>query len=45
MVGLSDLGVSKRDVLAIRTTIEPYLEPIGKFLALQLDEKEKAGEQ
>jgi hypothetical protein len=34
MVGLSDLGVSKDDVLKIRRTIEPYLSPIAKFLAV-----------
>lgn len=34
MVGLSDLGVSKNDVLAIRKSIEPYLAPIAKFLSL-----------
>ena len=34
MVGLSDLGVSRNDVLAIRKSIEPYLVPIAKFLSL-----------
>jgi hypothetical protein len=34
MVGLSDLGVSKDDVLKIRQTVEPYLTPIAKFLTV-----------
>jgi len=33
MTGLSDLGVSKTDVLAIRGVIDPYLDPIAKYLA------------
>ena len=34
MTGLSDLGISKDDVFTIRQTIEPYLTPIAKFLAV-----------
>ena len=34
MTGLSDLGISKDDVFTIRRTIEPYLSPIAKFLAV-----------
>lgn len=47
MVGLSDLGVAKADVLAIRRTIEPYLTPIAKYLALSPAENQVAvnGEQ
>ena len=33
MSGLSDLGVSKTDVLAIRRLLEAYLAPIFEFLA------------
>ena len=44
MTGLSDLGVSKEHVLSIRTTIEPYLVPIARFLALPADEKEETSE-
>lgn len=32
MVGLSDLGVGAGDVARIRQIIDPYLEPIAKFL-------------
>jgi hypothetical protein len=42
MVGLSDLGVSKNDVLAIRKSIEPYLAPIAKFLSLRSEQSEDA---
>jgi len=47
MVGLSDLGVSRADVLAIRRIVEPYLAPIAKFLSLPPEENEVAvaGEQ
>ena len=47
MVGLSDLGVSKDDVLAILQSIEPYLAPIRQFLPLitEQDEIEVNGEQ
>lgn len=46
MTGLSDLGVSSDDVLTIRRTIEPYLSPIAKFLAVTpvQDEGEVNGE-
>lgn len=40
MVGLSDLGISKDDVLTIRQTIEPYLTPIAKFLAVTPEKDE-----
>jgi hypothetical protein len=40
MLGLSDLGVSKNDVLAIRRMVEPYLEPIATFLALDPEKSE-----
>ena len=33
MAGLSDLGVSKTDVLAIRRMLNPYVAPIAEFLA------------
>ena len=33
--GLADLGATTEDVLAIRRIIEPYLEPVTKFLALK----------
>jgi hypothetical protein len=33
MVGLSDLGVSRSDVFAIRRIIDPYLAAIAAFLA------------
>jgi len=42
MVGLSDLGVSKNDVMTIRKSIEPYLAPIAKFLSLQPGQSEDA---
>jgi hypothetical protein len=47
MVGLSDLGISKNDVLTIRQMIEPYLSPIATFLAVksQQQEGEVNGEQ
>jgi hypothetical protein len=47
MVGLSDIGVSKRDVLTIRRSLEPYLGPIAKFLAVKPEKSESAvnGEQ
>jgi hypothetical protein len=40
MVGLSDLGVSKRDVLTIRKSLEPYLAPISKFLTVKTEGNE-----
>ena len=40
MVGLSDLGISKEDVFTIRRTIEPYLSPIAKFLAVTSEKDE-----
>ncbi len=33
MIGLGHLGVQRSDVLAIRRMLEPYVEPIAKFLA------------
>ena len=39
MAGLSDLGVSRTDVLAIRRSLEPYLLPISSFLALAPETK------
>jgi hypothetical protein len=33
MAGLSDLGVQRSDVLAIRQMLEPYVSPIREFLA------------
>jgi hypothetical protein len=47
MVGLSDLSVATADVLTIRRTIEPYLAPIAKYLALSPEENqvEVNGEQ
>jgi hypothetical protein len=49
MAGLSDLGVSKTDVLAIRRMLDAYLAPIAEFLAPAFgqDEVESAvnGEQ
>ena len=40
MTGLSDLGISKDDVFTIRRTIEPYLTPIAKFLAVTPEQDE-----
>ena len=40
MTGLSDLGISKDDVFTIRQTIEPYLTPIAKFLAVTPEQDE-----
>jgi hypothetical protein len=40
MTALSDLGVQRSDVLAIRKTIEPYLGPIANFLAPATDKDE-----
>jgi hypothetical protein len=42
MTGLSDLRISKEDVLTIRQTIEPYLTPIAKFLAV-MPQQDKDG--
>ena len=42
MAGLSDLGVSLTDVLAIRRALEPYLLPISSFLALAPDGEENS---
>ena len=42
MGGLSDLGVSRTDVLAIRRSLEPYLLPISSFLALAPDDEENS---
>jgi hypothetical protein len=33
MVGLSELGVQRSDVLTIRRLLEPYVAPIAEFLA------------
>jgi hypothetical protein len=43
MGGLSDLGVSRTDVLAIRRSLEPYLLPMSSFLALAPDDEENSG--
>jgi hypothetical protein len=43
MGGLSDLGVSRTDVLAIRRSLEPYLLPISSFLALAPYDEENSG--
>lgn len=32
MTGLSDLGVQRREVLAIREMLQPYIMPIAEFL-------------
>ena len=40
MAALGDLGVSKDDVFTIRRTIEPYLSPIAKFLAVTSEKDE-----
>ena len=40
MVGLSELGVSQGDVLAIRRVLEPYLAPIANFLTLAPEDVE-----
>ena len=40
MGGLSDLGVSRTDVLAIRRALEPYLLPISSLLALASESEE-----
>lgn len=32
MGGLSDLGVGKQDVMAIKKIVEPYLAPIQEYL-------------
>jgi hypothetical protein len=49
LAGLSDLGVQKCDVLAIRRMLEPYVEQIMEFLApAPVQDKTKAavnGEQ
>lgn len=37
MTGMSELGVTKADVLEIRQIIEPYLAPIAEFLSLKLE--------
>jgi len=42
MSGLSDLGVSRSDVLTIRRVMEPYLLPISSFLALAPDDEENS---
>ena len=42
MAGLSDLGVSREDVFAIRRTIDAYLTPIAKFLAPPQESEEGA---
>jgi hypothetical protein len=42
MAGLSDLCVSRSDVLAIRRSLEPYLLPISSFLALRPDDEENS---
>ena len=42
MVGLSDLGISKSDVLAVRRIMEPYLVPIATFLALKGEQNESS---
>lgn len=43
MAGLSDLGVSKGDVLAIRRMLDPYVVSIAEFLALASDQDEVGG--
>lgn len=43
MTGLSDLGVSKTDVLTIRRIIDPYLDPIAKYLAAPSEQGEIEG--
>jgi hypothetical protein len=43
MVGLSDLGVQKSDVLAIRQTLDPYVVPIAEFLGPSAEEGEVGG--
>jgi hypothetical protein len=42
MSGLSDLGVSRPDVLAIRRALEPYLLPISSLLALAPESEENS---
>jgi hypothetical protein len=43
MAGLSDLGVSKADVLAIRRMLDPYVVCIAEFLAPASDQAEVGG--
>jgi hypothetical protein len=43
MAGLSDLGVSKSDVLAIRRMLDPYVVAIAEFLAPASDKGEVEG--
>jgi hypothetical protein len=43
MGGLSDLGVSRSNVLTIRRVIEPYLVPIANFLTVA-PENDEAGD-
>ena len=43
MVGLSDLGVSKSDVFAIRGIIDPYLTAIAAFLSPETLQDEVEG--
>jgi hypothetical protein len=43
MAGLSDLGVSKEDVLTIRRMLDPYVISIAEFLALAPDQDEIGG--
>lgn len=44
MVGLSDLGVQKREVLAIRRMLEPYVTAIAEFLAIPSEQEEDEGD-
>ncbi len=43
MAGLSDLGMSKTDVLAIRRMLDPYIAPIAEFLGPGAEHEEVEG--
>ena len=43
MAGLSDLGMSKTDVLAIRRMLYPYIAPIAEFLGPGAEHEELEG--
>lgn len=43
MAGLSDLGVSKSDVLTIRRMLDPYVAPIAEFLGPTSEREEVEG--
>jgi hypothetical protein len=44
IAGLSDLGVSRDDIITIREVIDPYLAPIAKFLALAAEPEKPQGQ-